>query len=321
MAHSIADDHVNPTPQRTVLLATDSKSSVLAEVSADKTNHVTYSVYGHQSAQQEVMTRLGFNGELREMQTRWYLLGDGYRAYNPRLMRFHSPDSWSPFGKGGLNPYMYCGGEPVMNKDPTGHGFFSIFRTGFNNLTDRMNTLVSTYQAQRAVGQNPVSALSSSVNGGMPNMLGALNPNGVSKLGAAPTNSLPTAKTGGLHHNVGGVPSSTPDRGTGASNPDSSGGPSMWDRLAARAQSTQVAVVKPNYGSSKQVAVVKPNQSTPPPAPASGSSSAPANRPVANVQPYRPTNDSASNSTWSGESGPSDWSSSSSNSSIRGSRR
>ncbi|VVN78381.1 RHS repeat-associated core domain-containing protein [Pseudomonas fluorescens] len=125
MVHSIADDHANPSQRRTVLLAIDSKNSVLAEVIAGQTNHIAYSAYGHQSAQQEVITRLGFNGEWREMHTSWYLLGNGYRAYNPRLMRFHSPDKLSPFGAGGLNAYMYCGGEPVMNSDPTGHTFFS----------------------------------------------------------------------------------------------------------------------------------------------------------------------------------------------------
>ena len=36
-------------------------------------------------------------------------------------MRFHSPDSWSPFGGGGLNAYMYCVGDPVNRADPTGH--------------------------------------------------------------------------------------------------------------------------------------------------------------------------------------------------------
>ena len=107
--------------QRTVLLATDNQNSVLAEVVGNATHCLTYSAYGHQSARQEVATRLGFNGELREAQTCWYLLGNGYRAYNPRLMRCHSADSWSPFGRGGLNPYMYCVGDPVNRSDPTGH--------------------------------------------------------------------------------------------------------------------------------------------------------------------------------------------------------
>ena len=107
--------------QRTVLLATDNKNSVLVEVVGNDTNHLAYSAYGHQSAQENVASQLGFNGELHEAKTGWYLLGNGYRAYNPRLMRFHSPDSWSPFGRGGLNPYMYCVGEPVNCSDPTGH--------------------------------------------------------------------------------------------------------------------------------------------------------------------------------------------------------
>ncbi|WP_448106156.1 RHS repeat-associated core domain-containing protein [Pseudomonas azerbaijanoccidentalis] len=105
----------------TVLLATDSKNSVFAEVLGGKPNSIAYSVYGKQSAPQEIAARLGFNGQLREARLGWYLLGNGYRAYNPVLMRFHSPDSWSPFGEGGLNAYMYCGGEPVMGTDPTGH--------------------------------------------------------------------------------------------------------------------------------------------------------------------------------------------------------
>jgi len=106
---------------RTVLLATDNRNSVIAEVVDGKTNQMVYSAFGYLSAEQEVTTRLGFNGELREAQSCWYLLGNGYRAYNPRLMRFHSPDSWSPFGRGGLNPYMYCVGDPVNRSDPTGH--------------------------------------------------------------------------------------------------------------------------------------------------------------------------------------------------------
>jgi RHS repeat-associated protein len=102
---------------------------VLTEVAGSKLNPIAYSVYGKQSGRQEINGRLGFNGELRETRLGWYLLGNGYRAYSPVLMRFHSPDSWSPFGKGGLNAYMYCVGDPVNFSDPTGHikfaGLFS----------------------------------------------------------------------------------------------------------------------------------------------------------------------------------------------------
>jgi RHS repeat-associated protein len=66
---------------------------------------------------------LGFNGERPDPVTGHYLLGNGYWAFNPLLMRFNSPDSLSPFGKGGLNSYAYCLGDPVNFMDPTGHMF------------------------------------------------------------------------------------------------------------------------------------------------------------------------------------------------------
>ena len=109
------------TRQRTVLLATDRNQSVLAEITDGKHTAIAYSNYGEQSAQQPIAMALGFNGQLRESRIGWYLLGNGYRAYNPVLMRFHSPDSWSPFGDGGLNAYAYCLGDPVNRTDGTGH--------------------------------------------------------------------------------------------------------------------------------------------------------------------------------------------------------
>ncbi|MNV28059.1 hypothetical protein D3C71_1192360 [compost metagenome] len=106
-----------------MLLAPDRSQSIIGEIVDGQTNPIGYSAYGDQSAQHKIETRLGFNGQLREASIGWYLLGNGYRAYNPRLMRFHSPDSWSPFGGGGLNAYMYCAGDPLNRADPTGHNF------------------------------------------------------------------------------------------------------------------------------------------------------------------------------------------------------
>jgi RHS repeat-associated protein len=120
MPRSRAEDPHSLRQTRTILLASDSSHSVISEVVDGKANAITYSAFGQHAAQQEVSTRLGYTGQLREMQTSWYLLGNGYRAYNPKLMRFHSPDSWSPFGAGGLNAYMYCV-DPVNFSDPTGH--------------------------------------------------------------------------------------------------------------------------------------------------------------------------------------------------------
>lgn len=131
-----------PNQQHTVLLTTDFKNSILAELDARGPNPMAYSPYGQQSAQHAVMTRLGFNGELRETKPEGYLLGNGYRAYNPQLMRFQSPDSLSPFDKGGRHAYMYCGGEPVMNSDPSGHSPWAFSRAVMR-LTDKIAAAVS----------------------------------------------------------------------------------------------------------------------------------------------------------------------------------
>lgn len=104
----------------TILLATSQSKSVLAEVSRGEVNQMAYSAYGHLSGIHLPSTHLGFNGECRERHTGWYMLGNGYRAYNPVLMRFHSPDKLSPFGAGGLNPYTYCTEDPINHRDPTG---------------------------------------------------------------------------------------------------------------------------------------------------------------------------------------------------------
>jgi RHS repeat-associated protein len=63
----------------------------------------------------------GFNGKRPDPISGHYHLGNGYRAYNPIPGRFTCPDSWSPFGDGGINPYAYCAGDPVNRADPSGH--------------------------------------------------------------------------------------------------------------------------------------------------------------------------------------------------------
>ena len=106
----------------TNLLATDLQRSVLTVFDLKKqANPLTYTPYGHRPLGNGLLSLLGFNGERPDPVTGWYLLGNGYRAFNPALMCFTSPDSWSPFGEGGLNAYAYSVGDPVNRSDRTGH--------------------------------------------------------------------------------------------------------------------------------------------------------------------------------------------------------
>ncbi|HAU3224736.1 TPA: RHS repeat-associated core domain-containing protein, partial [Salmonella enterica subsp. houtenae] len=63
----------------------------------------------------------GFNGERQDPLSGVTHLGNGYRAYSPALRRFTCPDNESPFGEGGINPYVYCDHDPINNTDPSGH--------------------------------------------------------------------------------------------------------------------------------------------------------------------------------------------------------
>ncbi|AVB22511.1 MULTISPECIES: RHS repeat-associated core domain-containing protein [Pseudomonas syringae group] len=104
------------------LMGSDQQHSVLAAVQAGSSAAIAYTAFGHRPSINHLP---GFNGEQPDPVTGHYLLGNGYRAYNPVLMRFNSPDSLSPFGEGGLNAYAYCAGDPVNRSDPTGHVDFS----------------------------------------------------------------------------------------------------------------------------------------------------------------------------------------------------
>ncbi|GLO57264.1 sugar-binding protein [Pseudomonas putida] len=114
--------------QPPVLLHTSASHSVVAESQAGSLGAIRYSAYGERHTDGPAHSALGYNGEALDPDSGWYLLGNGYRAYNPALMRFNSPDALSPFGEGGLNYYGYCQGNPVTFRDPTGH--YSIGNTG-----------------------------------------------------------------------------------------------------------------------------------------------------------------------------------------------
>ncbi|NIF17347.1 RHS repeat-associated core domain-containing protein [Pantoea sp. Cy-639] len=103
----------------TQLLITDLLKSPVAVRSASGPMPVAYVPYGYRPLSTG-FTKIGFTGQLLELRGGHYLLGNGYRAYNPVLMRFHSPDHLSPFGRGGINAYTYCEGDPVNWRDLSG---------------------------------------------------------------------------------------------------------------------------------------------------------------------------------------------------------
>lgn len=95
-------------------------------------------------------SRMGFNGQIHEAGSGWQLLGNGYRAYNPVLMRFHSPDSESPWGDGGISTYAYVLGDPVNRVDPAGHAPMLLQAI---QAWDRMRTRIGAQVAARVSPQ------------------------------------------------------------------------------------------------------------------------------------------------------------------------
>lgn len=103
------------------LLVTDLSGSVCQVKSAAQQHSIVYTPYGHRPIENIQISLLGFNGERCDPLTGHYLLGNGYRAFNPILMRFNSPDSMSPFDEGGINTYAFNSGDPLNWVDPSGH--------------------------------------------------------------------------------------------------------------------------------------------------------------------------------------------------------
>lgn len=92
-----------------------------------------YTPYGHAVI---VKSQTGFNGEFRDPFSGFYLLGNGYRAFTPALMRFNRPDELSPFAQGGINAYAYCSGDPINRKDPSGASIFGFLKEAAGHFSD-----------------------------------------------------------------------------------------------------------------------------------------------------------------------------------------
>lgn len=125
----LAQIHHRNGSNETTLLASDASRSIIKTVNQDTHQSIAYTVYGYNPPNSIFLNLMGFNGERSNPITGHYLLGNGYRAFNPILMRFNSPDNLSPYREGGINCYAYCKGDPVNFTDPTGHFLNSLRRT------------------------------------------------------------------------------------------------------------------------------------------------------------------------------------------------
>ncbi|MDQ0127099.1 RHS repeat-associated protein [Pseudomonas lini] len=250
------------------MLASDDKNSVLCEAGPGLVNDFAYSAYGHRSGEHPASTHLGYNGELREAQTGWYVLGNGHRAFNPLLMRFHSPDSWSPFGDGGLNAYSYTMGDPINYTDPSGNSKLAVlFGVLMNSGDDVMRG--SRAMAQSSRGVSSLASGGTSYTPGLVSLEEFLSQYTV-YTGSSSGLSVPTQVPAGLPRSTGphGVPSRSSQFASPAT-PGSSRGPDLSrqltfapeERVVPRVKEAPKAQPVPNIAKApKEVTVKKYNK-------------------------------------------------------------
>ncbi|VVO24411.1 RHS repeat-associated core domain-containing protein [Pseudomonas fluorescens] len=136
----------------TTLVATDLQRSVLSALDKTRPHPFAYLPYGYRPPENGLLSLLGFNGERPDPVTGHYHLGNGYRQFNPLLMRFNSPDNMSPFGKGGINAYAYCEGDPRNRVDPTGHFLKYLFALGQKEHLSTIKANITMHKILRGYG-------------------------------------------------------------------------------------------------------------------------------------------------------------------------
>lgn len=115
-------------------LLTDFNGSIFSAVNTHRNETLHYTAYGFSSTEMETPPTLRFNSTHLDKTSQNYQFGNGNRGFSPALMRFISPDEYSPFEAGGINCYAYCNGDPINFTDPSGNNPVRSFFKGIGNL-------------------------------------------------------------------------------------------------------------------------------------------------------------------------------------------
>lgn len=142
------------------LIGSNRSGSPAVSLSGGNSTSFTWSPFGGGAARTGDETSLpGFNGERQDPLSGVSHLGNGYRAYSPALRRFTCPDSESPFGIGGINPYVYCDHDPVNKTDPSGHGPITWLIRKSITLGVRLGLASAESAESMAIGLSTVGAV------------------------------------------------------------------------------------------------------------------------------------------------------------------
>ncbi|NIF26293.1 RHS repeat-associated core domain-containing protein [Pantoea sp. Tr-811] len=144
------------------LLATDGQRSVLSGSSSPRRAYSPYGTLGNARG-----PWLGFAGQQRDQLTGNYPLGNGHRFYSPTLMRFMVADRLSPFSKGGINAYAYCGGDPVNRVDPSGE-FWGVILRGIGIVSSGTTLLGALARTAKNVVGRRMAFRNGTVHGELP---------------------------------------------------------------------------------------------------------------------------------------------------------
>lgn len=128
--------------------------------------------------------RLGLHGMLSDYvgNKNYYHVGNGVRSYDPIIQRVLQPDPLSPFGTGGINPYAFCLGDPVNNRDPSGYS--AISNTGIAlGLVSLVLSIATFGTASILASLGLALAIISVATGAASNLLAGSSPGQAATLG------------------------------------------------------------------------------------------------------------------------------------------